>query len=255
MKIIGLTGGIACGKSTVSSILKTLGAKILDADAMAHELMQPKQPLWNLYVSHWGESILKQPGGTLDRRAIGAIVFNDPAERQWLDSAAHPILLAEAQRRLRRDFRRFARDAEAPRRLAALEKQHAEVAVLDVPLLFESGWDCLADEIWVTSVSEDIQLQRLMARNGWTEAEARARIAAQMPLAEKRARADVIIDNSGTLDNLRQQVLQAYQNLKQDISIGTEPQSLQPPSLRGVKSPVETLRGRVSGGGSSREHV
>ena len=94
-----------------------------------------------------------------------------------------------------------------------------------------------------------------MARNGWTEAEARARIAAQMPLAEKRARADVIIDNSGTLDNLRQQVLQAYQNLKQDISIGTEPQSLQPPSLRGVKSPVETLRGRVSGGGSSREHV
>ena len=72
-----------------------------------------------------------------------------------------------------------------------------------------------------------------MARNGWTEAEARARIAAQMPLAEKRARADVIIDNSGTLDNLRQQVLQAYQNLKQDISIGTEPQSLQPPSLRG----------------------
>ena len=238
MKIIGLTGGIACGKSTVSNIFKSLGAKILDADAMAHELMQPKQPLWNLYVSHWGESILKQPGGTLDRRAIGAIVFNDLAERQWLDSAAHPVLLAEAQRRL-----------------AALEKRHTEVAVLDVPLLFESGWDRLADEIWVTSVSEDIQLQRLMARNGWTEAEARARIAAQMPLAEKRARADVIIDNSGTLDNLRQQVLQAYQNLKQDISIGTEPQSLQPPSLRGVKSPVETLRGRVSGGGSSREHV
>ena len=79
MKIIGLTGGIACGKSTVSTILKSLGAKILDADAMAHELMQPKQPLWNLYVSHWGEGILKQPGGTLDRRAIGAIVFNDSA--------------------------------------------------------------------------------------------------------------------------------------------------------------------------------
>ena len=193
MKIIGLTGGIACGKSTVSTILKSLGAKILDADAMAHELMQPKQPLWNLYVSHWGDRILKQPGGTLDRRAIGAIVFGNPAERQWLDSAAHPILLKEAQRRLE-----------------VFKKQHAKVAVLDVPLLFESGWDCLADEIWVTSVSEDVQLQRLMARNGWTEDEARARIAAQMPLAEKRARADVVLDNSGMLDELRQQVTKAY---------------------------------------------
>ena len=216
MKIIGLTGGIACGKSTVSNILKTLGAKILDADAMAHELMQPKQPLWNLYVSHWGEGILKQPGGTLDRRAIGAIVFNDPAERQWLDSAAHPILLAEAQRRL-----------------AALEKQHTEVAVLDVPLLFESGWDRLADEIWVTSVSEDVQLQRLMARNGWTEAEARARIAAQMSLAEKRARADVILDNSGTLDELREQVIRAYHNEKHVASIGTEPVNPGAPFIEG----------------------
>ena len=193
MKIIGLTGGIACGKSTVSTILKSLGAKILDADAMAHELMQPKQPLWNLYVSHWGDRILKQPGGTLDRRAIGAIVFGNPAERQWLDSAAHPILLKEAQRRLE-----------------VFKKQHAKVAVRDVPLLLESGWDCLADEIWVTSVSEDVQLQRLMARNGWTEDEARARIAAQMPLAEKRARADVVLDNSGMLDELRQQVTKAY---------------------------------------------
>ncbi|MDY6269667.1 MAG: dephospho-CoA kinase [Selenomonadaceae bacterium] len=216
MKIIGLTGGIACGKSTVSSILKQLDARILDADAMAHELMQPKQPLWNLYVSHWGERILK-PGGTLDRRAIGAIVFSDPAERQWLDSAAHPILLAEAQRRLDR-----------------FKKQHTEVAVLDVPLLFESGWDRLCGEIWVASVSEDVQLQRLMARNDWSEDEARARIAAQMPLAEKCARADVVLDNSGTLDDLRTQVVQAYRNLKQAESLECKArQSCKPPSLRG----------------------
>ena len=193
MKVIGLTGGIACGKSTVSSILKSLGAKILDADKMAHELMQPKQALYNLYVAHWGERILTEHA-TLDRRAIGAIVFNDEKERAWLDSAAHPVLETEIQCRL-----------------TLLRKKHVSVVVLDVPLLFESGWDKYADEIWVASIPEDLQVERLMARNKLTESEARARIAAQMPLAEKCARADVILDNSGTREGLREQILAAYQ--------------------------------------------
>ena len=193
MKVIGLTGGIACGKSTVSTILKSLGATVLDADKMAHELMQPKQALYNLYVAHWGERILTEHA-TLDRRAIGAIVFNDEKERAWLDSAAHPVLETELQCRL-----------------TLLRKKHVPVVVLDVPLLFESGWDKYADEIWVASIPEDLQVDRLMSRNKLTESEARARIAAQMPLAEKCARADVILDNSGTREGLREQILAAYQ--------------------------------------------
>ena len=196
MHIIGLTGGIACGKSTVSSILKSLGAKIIDADKMAHELMQPKQAL----SKHWGERILTEHA-TLDRRAVGAIVFGDAEERAWLDRAAHPVLEAELRRRLK-----------------ALRKKHKDVVVLDVPLLFESGWDAYADEIWVASIPEALQVERLKARNHLTEAEACARIAAQMPLAEKRARADVVLDNSGTREYLTEQVRAAYFHAKKGFS-------------------------------------
>ena len=196
MRVIGLTGGIACGKSTVSSILKSLGAKIIDADKMAHELMQPKQALYNLYVAHWGERILTEHA-TLDRRAVGAIVFGDAEERAWLDRAAHPVLEAELRRRLK-----------------ALRKKHKDV----VPLLFESGWDAYADEIWVASIPEALQVERLKARNHLTEAEACARIAAQMPLAEKRARADVVLDNSGTREYLTEQVRAAYFHAKKGFS-------------------------------------
>lgn len=200
MRVIGLTGGIACGKSTVSSILKSLGAKIIDADKMAHELMQPKQSLYNLYFAHWGERILTEHA-TLDRRAVGAIVFGDAEERAWLDRAAHPVLEAELRRRLK-----------------ALRKKHKDVVVLDVPLLFESGWDAYADEIWVASIPEALQVERLKARNHLTEAEACARIAAQMPLAEKRARADVVLDNSGTREYLTEQVRAAYFHAKKGFS-------------------------------------
>ena len=199
-KIIGLTGGIACGKSTVSSILKSLGAKIIDADKMAHELMQPKQPLYNAYVAHWGDQVLT-PNTTLDRRAIGTIVFHDEAERAWLDKTAHPILEAELQRRLH-----------------SFRKKGTQIIVLDVPLLFESGWDKYADEIWVASIPADLQVERLMARNHLTETEARARIAAQMPLAEKCARADIVLDNSGTREHLLEQVRAAYFREKEDFS-------------------------------------
>lgn len=199
-KVIGLTGGIACGKSTVSQILKSLGATILDADKMAHELMQPKQALYHLYVAHWGARILTEHA-TLDRRAIGTIVFGDADERAWLDSAAHPVLEAELQRRLH-----------------ALRKKRVSVVVLDVPLLFESGWDKYADEIWVASIPEELQVERLMARNKLAEPEARARIAAQMPLAEKRARANVVFDNSGTREALYTQVRDAYFQTKEGFS-------------------------------------
>ena len=193
MKIIGLTGGIACGKSTVSKALRALGAYIVDADAAAHALSQPKQPLFNAYVERFGADIVS-PGGTLDRAAIARCVFADPAVRAEVDAIAHPIIRMAAEERLR----------------AAAQAQK-RAAVLDVPLLFEAGWDALADEIWVVALPREEQLARLLARDkDMTEREARARIAAQMPLAEKCARADVVIDNSGTKEETQQRVKELW---------------------------------------------
>ena len=180
MNIIGLTGGIACGKSTVSKILRSLGAKVIDADAAAHALSQPKQPLYDAYVARFGAEILTAQG-TLDRAAIGRIIFKDPNVRAEIDALAHPLIQAAVEQQMQ---------AVCP---------NAPAVVLDVPLLFEARWEVLTDEVWVVSLPEAAQLVRLMERDpAMTEEEARARIAAQMPLSEKRARADVVIDNSGT---------------------------------------------------------
>ena len=189
MRIIGLTGGIACGKSTVSTELRKRGATIIDADALAHELSQPHQPLFHAYVQRFGREIVTE-GGTLDRAAVARRVFADPAVRAEVEAIAHPIIRREAEERLR---------------VAAQAQKRA--AVLDVPLLFEAGWDTLADEIWVVALPREEQLARLLTRDkGMTEREARARIAAQMPLAEKCARADVVIDNSGTVEEIREYI-------------------------------------------------
>ena len=189
MKIIGLTGGIACGKSTVSTELRAHGAAIIDADALAHELSQPHQPLFNAYVQRFGREIVTE-NGTLDRAAIARRVFADPAVRAEVDAIAHPLIRMAAEERLR-----------------AARDENKRAAVLDVPLLFEAGWDALADETWVVALPREEQLARLLARDtSMDEGEARARIAAQMPLAEKCARADVIIDNSGTKEEIREYI-------------------------------------------------
>ena len=189
MKIIGLTGGIACGKSTVSKALRALGACIIDADALAHELSQPNQALFNAYVQRFGMAIVT-PGGTLDRAAIARLIFTDPAMRAEVEQISHPLIRRAVEERLR-----------------MAEKEQKRAAVLDVPLLFEAGWDALADEVWVVALPPEEQLTRLLARDKtMSEGEARARIAAQMPLAEKCARADVVIDNSGTKEETRDYV-------------------------------------------------
>ena len=189
MKIIGLTGGIACGKSTVSTELRAHGAAIIDADALAHELSQPHQPIYNAYVERFGREIVTADG-TLDRAAIARRVFADPAVRAEVEAIAHPIIRRAAEVRLR-----------------AARDENKRAAVLDVPLLFEAGWDALADETWVVALPREEQLARLLARDKAMDAgEARARIAAQMPLAEKCARADVVIDNSGTVEETREYI-------------------------------------------------
>ena len=188
MKIIGLTGGIACGKSTVSKALRALGACIIDADALAHELSQPNQALFNAYVQRFGMAIVT-PGGTLDRAAIARLIFTDPTMRAEVEQISHPLIRRAVEERLR-----------------MAEKEQKRAAVLDVPLLFEAGW-ALADEVWVVALPPEEQLTRLLARDKtMSEGEARARIAAQMPLAEKCARADVVIDNSGTKEETRDYV-------------------------------------------------
>jgi len=189
VKIIGLTGGIACGKSTVSTELRAHGAAIIDADALAHELSQPHQPIYNAYVERFGREIVTADG-MLDRVAIARRVFADPAVRAEVDAIAHPLIRMAAEERLR-----------------AARDENKRAAVLDVPLLFEAGWDALADETWVVALPREEQLARLLARDtSMDEGEARARIAAQMPLAEKCARADVIIDNSGTKEEIREYI-------------------------------------------------
>ena len=186
MKIIGLTGGIACGKSTVSKVLKDCGARIVDADAIAHELSQPNQPIFHAYVELFGPEIVT-PEGTLDRAEIARRVFSDTALRDKMNARVHPIIRAVVE-----DCLDAAHMAGIP------------AVVLDVPLLFEAGWDALTTDTWVVSLPPSKQLARLLARDHtMDEAEARARIDAQMPLAEKCMRADVVIDNSGTRDETK----------------------------------------------------
>ena len=181
-RVIGLTGGIASGKSTMARFFRDKGAAVLSADTIAFALAKPRQILYRLYVAHFGEGIL-QTDGTLDRRAIGRLVFDNDAERQWLDETTHPIL----ERAMRRQ-------------IAVKQAKNFPVIILDVPLLFEAGWDKMTEENCLVFVDEAVQLARLMRRNGYTEAEARARIAAQMPLSEKKKRADTFIDNNGSLE-------------------------------------------------------
>ena len=189
MRIIGLTGGIACGKSTVSNVLKDCGARIVDADAIAHELSRPNQPIFHVYVELFGPEIVT-PEGTLDRAEIARRVFSDTVLRDKMNARVHPIIRAAAEERL-----------------DAAHMDGTAVVVLDVPLLFEAGWDALTNDTWVVALPPEEQLARLLARDHtMDEAEARARIAAQMPLAEKCMRADVVIDNSGTREETKERV-------------------------------------------------
>jgi dephospho-CoA kinase len=178
---IGLTGGIASGKSSVGQLLAARGLPVLDADVYAREALAPGSP---------GAQAVLARYGTLDRAALGRIVFADGAERQWLEQLVHPLVRA-----------RFAAELE---RLAA-----APVVVLMIPLLFEAGLEALCSEVWLVDCEEDQQLARLMARDQLSEADARARIAAQWPLARKRGLADVVLNNRGSATALQGEVERA----------------------------------------------
>lgn len=203
MIIVGLTGGIASGKSTVSRMLKALGAVILDADQLARAVVLPGKPAWREIVDWLGESILS-PDGSLDRARLGEMVFADAAKRQKLNQIVHPRVFAALLKRTAQ-IRRTAPEA---------------ILVYDVPLLIETGLHRSVDLVLLVYVTPEIQLQWLCRRDKLSRAEAQKRIAAQTPLDEKKRYADYVINNSGTLRNTARQVKALWRYLT----------GLQPPS-------------------------
>jgi len=190
--IIGMTGGIASGKSTVARAFEALGAPWVDADDVAREVVEPGEPalaeIAARYARDAGPGVLNEDG-TLNRRALRKIVFADPAERRWLESVTHP--------RIR---------ARLTEHLARLQASGAPYVLLVSPLLFESGQSEMADRCLVIDVPETLQIERTAARDDVDEAQARAIVTAQMPRAERLARADDVLDNSGSQEAMRRRV-------------------------------------------------
>lgn len=196
MKIIGLTGGIASGKSTVSRALRELGAIIIDADEVAHAIIEPGKPAWKDIVEHFGLGVLN-PDQTIDREKLGAIVFNDPEKLQVLNQITHP--------RVGEQFKQIITTLRA-------EKSDA-VLFMEVPLLYETHMERICDEVWVVWVDEETQIQRLMKRDGLSREDALKRIDAQMSLDEKARRADFVIDNRYSIEETIASATKYYNNI------------------------------------------
>ena len=187
MKLIGLTGGIASGKSAVSAILRRLGAQVIDADALAREVVEPHQPAWNEIVQTFGNDVL-QADNTLDRKKLRKIVFDNPEARKRLEAITHPKIRQLAQQRIK--------DCAAP----------ASLVVYEAPLLFETKIDLWLRPVILVACDTTTQKQRLQERDNLTEAEIEQHLGAQMGLEEKRLLADYVIENSGTLRELEDKV-------------------------------------------------
>jgi dephospho-CoA kinase len=192
-RLIGLTGNIATGKSTVRRTLQELGALTIDADEVAREVVAPGRPALAEIVRIFGANILLA-NGALDRRALAAIVFEDAAKLRMLEAIVHPAVRIEVAEKL-----------------AAAKR--GDVAVLEAIKLLESGWRAHCAAIWVTTCSPEMQLQRLMESRGMSEAEARMRIDAQPPQAEKLAAADVVIDSDRPVAEMRAQIEREWRRL------------------------------------------
>ncbi|MCS7056373.1 MAG: dephospho-CoA kinase [Thermoflexales bacterium] len=189
--LIGLTGNIATGKSAVAHMLRELGAVVIDADRIARDVVRPGQPTLDAIVRAFGPEVLL-PNGELDRPKMARLVFSDPDKLKQLEAIVHPAVREAMQREIQ------AQPDDA-------------VVVIEVIKLFESGWARLCDQVWVTHCPPQMQVERLVKYRGLSPEEARARVEAQNPQAEKLSRADVIIDTSGSLEETRRQVVAAWQ--------------------------------------------
>ena len=196
MVVIGVTGGVGTGKSTVAKMFEQLGAAVLDADAIAHRVMEPKRLAWRQIVKAFGERILNDDQ-TVNRSRLASIVFQDEQSRRRLERIVHPQVLRHIKQQLHR-LRRS-------RRIRAV--------VLDVPLLVEVGAQDLVDALVVVTAPQELQRERLTRKYGWSAEEARARIAAQWELSAKVALADQVVDNSDGVDATRTQVKRIWNQL------------------------------------------
>ncbi len=200
MVLVGLTGGIGTGKSTVSSLLETYGARIIDADKIAREVVKPGTPGLTALFREFGSRILGDDGG-LDRSSLAQMVFGDPAVRRRVNELLHPLIIAKIHRRITQ-YR---------------QKDANGVIVIDAPLLLETGLDELVKFVLVVYASEAVQMHRLMKRDKLSSDEARGRIRAQMPLKEKVKKADFVINNDGSVEHTSAQVKEAWNLITADI--------------------------------------
>ena len=202
MRTIGLTGGIGSGKSAVSDILRDLGAFVIDADVVAHEVYRPGSDGWREVVEAFGSEIAA-PSGEIDRGKLAAIVFGDAAQLERLNRIAHPRT----------------RDLVAAR-LGQAEKSGETVAVVEAAILFEAGWEDMFDEVWVVTAPSEIAVRRVAESRGTDAESVRSRMRAQMSNEDRLSRADAAIDNSRSLDDLRARVTEAWDRFAARVEPG-----------------------------------
>ena len=192
---LGLTGGIASGKSTADEFFKKKKIPIIDSDLIAHRIMEIGQNGYKAVVDYFGTDILNDDQ-TINRRKLGGIVFNDKAKLKKLNELTHPLVHQEIKQQM-----------------AQYRANQEKLVVIDVPLLFESGFESLCNGVLVISITPELQIERLMKRNDFTEKEAIARISNQMPLSEKEKRATYVVANTGTIDDLEKKLSDLLQEI------------------------------------------
>jgi dephospho-CoA kinase len=197
VKSIGLTGGIGSGKSTVAQMLKDLGALVIHADAVGHEIYRPGSDGWRRVTDAFGGNIVAADG-TIDRQKLGTLVFKDPAALTRLNAIVHPLMFAEIQRRIESH-----RASGSPQPL-----------VLEAAVLIEANWVSLVDEVWLVVADKDAVIERVKRQRGLSGKDVTARIDAQLGDAERRRFANVVIENAGSLDELRERVNTAWARTK-----------------------------------------
>ena len=197
---VGLTGGIASGKSTVARMLVEKGAVLIDFDELTREVEEPDKPAWREIVRHFGEAVLL-PDRRIDRGKLGEIVFADPVKRRILNDIVHPAVFAEWRGRL----------------TEIKQRQPDAVVLSDIPLLIEAGLEKMVDLVLLVCIPPEEQIRRLMARNGFSREEAERRISAQMPIVQKIPRADRVIRNEGSIEETAREVERIWEELRRKI--------------------------------------
>ncbi len=200
MIVVGVTGNMGSGKTTVSRMLRDMGAEVVDADQLAREIVQPHRPAWRELVAEFGSSILREDG-TIDRRRLARMVFADAERLRRLNEITHPRIIEEIDARIR----------------AARRRGDTRVLVIDAPLIIEAGMVSMVDRIWLVRADQEVRMQRLLQRGEYTRSEIRDRLRAQMPENEQLRYADAVIDNSGCIEETRRQVRALWEELCKEI--------------------------------------